>query len=134
MRTHVSYGQRHCGRSARVVFTVRCTHPETRSMPASGPSIPLTLAQARKLPCIAKNGSPIAFTTMLRWCREGVNGVRLSFRRIGKSLCTTEADVLRFIQLVTEATDGPPPPQPVSQAEYEARAKRAAEALQAAGI
>ena len=97
-------------------------------------SASLTLAQACKLPCLCKNGKPISFTTALRWCREGVSGVRLSFRRIGKSLCTTEADVVRFIELVTAATDGPAPAQPAGQAEYESRANLAAAALQAAGI
>lgn len=69
----------------------------------------LTLAQAaRELP-----GSPNP-STVWRWCKRGVNGVRLEYRRVGRNIVTNRAALQRFIDELTrrDAVPQAPPPRP----------------------
>lgn len=69
----------------------------------------LTLAQAaRELP-----GKPSP-STVWRWCRRGVNGVRLEYRRVGRNIITNRAALQRFIDELTRRDAAPqvPPPKP----------------------
>lgn len=56
----------------------------------------LTLAQAaRMLP-----GKPSP-STVWRWCRQGVGGVKLEYRRLGRGIVTTRDAVRRFSDELT---------------------------------
>lgn len=66
----------------------------------------LTLAQAAKsLP-----GSPSP-STVWRWCRRGVGGVRLEYRRMGRNIVTTRAAIQRFVDELTRRDATPEPPR-----------------------
>jgi hypothetical protein len=58
----------------------------------------LTLAAASKhVP-----GHPHA-STLWRWCRQGIQGVQLEYRRVGRRIVTSRTAIDRFSQRVTEA-------------------------------
>ena len=66
----------------------------------------LTLAEAvRRLPVI--NGKRHSPSTLWRWCRYGINGVRLEHVRVGRKLVTSCEAMDRFFAALTEAAAGP---------------------------
>lgn len=62
---------------------------------------PITLGRARKLPELTRNGKPPSFTTLLRWVRNGVKGVKLESIRLGGSICTSRPAAIRFVEALT---------------------------------
>jgi hypothetical protein len=78
----------------------------------------LTLPDAcRALPRV--DGKRPHVSTIWRWCREGVRGVRLEYARLGGRLLTSRQALARFAVNVAEAdrqaaTPAPPasPPEP----------------------
>ena len=63
---------------------------------------PLTLSQAaRMLPELG--GRPLHPSTIWRWCRKGVGGVKLEYCKIGRRIVTTKEAVVRFSNNVAEA-------------------------------
>lgn len=55
----------------------------------------LTLSEAAKrLPRM--NGRRVNTSTLWRWCRRGVRGIHLEYRKIGRSIVVREVDMDRF--------------------------------------
>lgn len=62
----------------------------------------LNLADAaRALPLV--RGKRLHVSSVWRWCRNGVNGVRLEYLRLGRRIFTSRAALARFAQLLAEA-------------------------------
>lgn len=62
----------------------------------------LPLAEAaEKLPA-RRNGSRPHATTLYRWAKHGLNGVRLEVLRVGDTTCTSLPALQRFFNRLTE--------------------------------
>ena len=56
----------------------------------------LTLSEAaRSLPAV--NGRRPHCSSLWRWCRRGVRGVKLEYVRVGRRVCTTAEALSRFV-------------------------------------
>jgi len=55
----------------------------------------------RYVPAI--NGRRPSASTLYRWCRRGVGGVRLEYVRIGRSMATNRAALGRFLTALARA-------------------------------
>jgi hypothetical protein len=53
-------------------------------------------------------GKRIHASTVWRWCRKGVRGIRLEHIRLGHRICTSVEALNRFAQRLAEAEDGGP--------------------------
>ena len=60
---------------------------------------------ARAVPAI--DGRRPHTSTIWRWCRRGIRGIRLEYLRLGHRVVTSEAAIGRFAQRLAEA-DTPP--------------------------
>lgn len=61
-----------------------------------------TLAEARKfMPSIC--GRHPSIPTLWRWCRKGIQGVRLEYVRVGRTIATSREAVLRFFNALALA-------------------------------
>jgi hypothetical protein len=100
----------------------------------------LSLAQAAKsLPMI--DGKVTNISTIFRWTRKGIRGVKLEHVYVGRRICTSEAALNRFFNAIAEA---PAPTRtrhaarekekPRSQSQREAAFAKAKARLQANGI
>ena len=66
----------------------------------------LSLTDAAKaLPTI--DGRRPHVSTIWRWCRRGVRGVRLEYVRLGHRVCTTREALGRFAQRLADADEQP---------------------------
>ena len=66
----------------------------------------LSLTDAAKaLPPI--DGKRPHISTIWRWCRRGVRGVRLEYVRLGHRVCTTREALGRFAQRLADADEKP---------------------------
>lgn len=66
----------------------------------------LSLTDAAKaLPTI--DGRRPHVSTIWRWCRRGVRGVRLEYVRLGHRVCTTREALGRFAQRLADADEKP---------------------------
>lgn len=65
---------------------------------------PLTLARARGLPALCRDGRRPAIQTMFRWTTRGCRGVILESIQVGGSRCTTVEAVMRFIAALSGHT------------------------------
>lgn len=64
----------------------------------------LTFSEAvRYLPKV--NGRRHAPSTVYRWCKQGINGVRLEYIRVGRNMVTTREALERFFTALA-AADG----------------------------
>jgi hypothetical protein len=72
----------------------------------------ITLAEAaRRLPRI--DGKKVSVCTLWRWCRLGLQGVRLEYVRVGRKICTTHLALTRFFAELSDLDrQGPPPGRP----------------------
>ena len=68
----------------------------------------LTLSECTKV-VPRLNGKRIHPSTLWRWVRHGVRGVRLEHARVGNRIVTTKAAIARFAQRLAEADDAPRP-------------------------
>jgi len=55
------------------------------------------------------DGKRVNYSTLRRWTREGVHGVRLETVRIGTRVATTRAALERFLAETAAAAPGGPP-------------------------
>ncbi|MCH8342479.1 MAG: DUF1580 domain-containing protein [Planctomycetes bacterium] len=99
----------------------------------------LSLTDATKaLPPI--DGKRPCSSTIWRWCRRGVRGVRLEYVRLGHRVCTTREALGRFAQRLAEADDQPVEnlktrsTKPRSAKQRERDVARASKELECAGI
>ena len=60
---------------------------------------------ARHVPAVA--GRTPHTSTLWRWCRRGVRGVRLEYIRIGRRICTSQEALARFFKALAEADENP---------------------------
>lgn len=66
----------------------------------------LTLTEAAKfIPPI--DGKRVNISTLWRWCRRGLNGVRLEYIRIGCRIVTSAEALNRFANALAEADRSP---------------------------
>lgn len=71
----------------------------------------LSLTDATKsLPPI--DGKRPHVSTLWRWCRRGLRGVRLEHVRIGHRVCTSTDALSRFVNRLAEAEPAPRPRDP----------------------
>ena len=107
---------------------------------AFDPSVefPIPLIQVSKLTWIPRRrrGRKLHISTVFRWVRPGVRGVRLECIRFGGTLCTSEPALKRFLAALSAndplcAPAAPPPPTPAAR---ERAKRRAARELAQAGI
>lgn len=62
----------------------------------------LSLSDAAKtLPCI--DGKRVHVSTLWRWCKRGLKGVRLEYVRVGFRICTSSDALSRFINELAAA-------------------------------
>lgn len=85
----------------------------------------LSLSEAaRRVPKL--NGRRVHASTIFRWCRRGLRGVRLAYVRIGRRMATSAEALNRFFNALARADgDAPrhghrrkaaPPPSPADRA------------------
>ena len=85
----------------------------------------LSLADAaRSLPSV--HGRRIHPSTLWRWARKGIRGVRLDYVRLGRSIVTTRAALADFARRLAAAdavpgTAAAPPQRPARRPRSEAR-------------
>lgn len=80
----------------------------------------VSLTEATKtLPRV--NGKRPAISTLWRWCRKGLRGVRLEYIRVGRNIATSREALSRFFAALADA-DTPPAqsPPPVTRPERSA--------------
>ena len=66
----------------------------------------MTFSEAvRHLPEV--NGRRRAPSTLYRWCRRGINGVRLEYIRIGRNMATSREALDRFFFELARADEQP---------------------------
>ena len=70
----------------------------------------LTLTEATSF-IPGQNGKRPSVSTVWRWCRKGLNGVRLEYVRCGRKILTSREALSRFIKRLAEA-DIPPDSSP----------------------
>jgi len=77
--------------------------PKNSASPLANEQL-LTFSQAvERLPEV--NGRRRAPSTLYRWCRHGINGVRLDYVRIGRTMATSQEAIERFLAALTEADE-----------------------------
>ena len=70
----------------------------------------LSLSDATKaLPSLG--GKRLHPSTIWRWCKHGLGGVRLEYARLGKRIITTHEAIGRFAQALADANDKPRGPK-----------------------
>jgi len=75
----------------------------------------LSLTEATKvLPRL--NGKRPSISTLWRWCRKGLRGVRLEYIRLGRSIATSEEALNRFFEALAEADEVPVENRPAASA------------------
>lgn len=75
-----------------------------------------------------RNGKRPAFTTLLRWAKRGLRGVRLETVRVGGTICTSLEALDRFFDRLSEPED-----RTVLPSDRQ-RAQQAAKRLEKAGF
>jgi hypothetical protein len=50
-----------------------------------------------------RNGKRVAISTLWRWCRKGINDVRLEYIRLGRNIATSQEALGRFFCALAEA-------------------------------
>ena len=91
----------------------------------------LTLSEAtRHVP--VRRGKKTHASTIWRWAKAGLRGVRLETIQVGGSRCTSVEALQRFFERLTAAVDGPG--QSVTPARRRREIERAERELDAAGI
>lgn len=71
----------------------------------------VSLTEATKL--VPKTGAKrLAISTLWRWCRKGLRGVRLEYVRIGRGIATSQEALNRFFQALAEADRAGPEHEP----------------------
>ena len=102
----------------------------------------LSLAEAAKDLQPINNKRP-AISTLWRWCRKGIRGVKLDYVRVGRNIATSNEALGRFFVALAEADeplDGPREALPIplrrreKPSQREKSIKRAEHRLQEAGI
>lgn len=61
-----------------------------------------------------RNGKRVAISTLWRWCRKGINGVRLDYIRMGRNIATSSEAIGRFFEALAQA-DKPLADAPVQE-------------------
>ena len=56
-----------------------------------------------------RNGRRVAISTMWRWCRKGLRGVRLEYVRMGRNIATSREALNRFFNALAAADPIPKP-------------------------
>ena len=100
----------------------------------------LSLTEATKvLPRL--NGKRPSISTLWRWCRKGLRGVRLEYIRLGRSIATSEEALNRFFEALAEADEPPdaerpatPQPKQPSPSRRQASLDAADRVLERAGL
>lgn len=72
--------------------------------PPATPTAYLSLTAASKA---VPGGRPVNTSTIWRWCRKGMNGVRLRYLRVGRSILTTQQWMLEFFEALAAADPAP---------------------------
>lgn len=58
-----------------------------------------------------RNGRRVAVSTLWRWCRKGIGGVRLEYIRLGRNIATSTEALNRFFRaLARNDSDNAAPP------------------------
>ena len=55
---------------------------------------------AKSMPTI--DGKQVHLSTIWRWARKGLNGVRLEYVRVGRRVCTSREAMNRFVNALAE--------------------------------
>jgi hypothetical protein len=64
----------------------------------------LSLSEAaRYLPTV--NGKKHATSTLYRWCRRGIGGIRLEYIRVGRTIATSREALDRFFAALAEVDE-----------------------------
>lgn len=96
----------------------------------------LTLEQARNCPLVlhlGRDGKPPMFSTVWKWCRIGIRGIKLEVFRTPSGYSTSEEAIVRFFQKLSEPA--PTMPQKRRTEKQKQRAvDHAKKVLAAAGI
>lgn len=72
----------------------------------------VSLTEAAKI-IPRRNGKRAAISTIWRWCRKGIKGVRLEYIRVGRNIATSREALNRFYEALAQAD--PAPAEPVAQ-------------------
>jgi len=91
--------------------------------------IPLRAAARHRL-FKAKRGRALNFSTVWRWALHGCRGQRLETCRVGSTLCTSEAAIIRFIERLSDPDF---PRDAATPSQVRAEHVAAEKALEAAG-
>lgn len=62
----------------------------------------VSLTEATKI-IPPRNGRRVAISTLWRWCRKGINGVRLEYIRMGRNIVTSHEAIARFFETLAQA-------------------------------
>jgi hypothetical protein len=102
---------------------------------------PITFAEAAATLPRRRNGSNARPTTLYRWSKAGLRGVRLETIQIGGTRCTSHEALQRFFERLTPCSDTDVAAEPLflavacsrTCAQRERRAREAARRLEALG-
>lgn len=75
----------------------------------------VSLTEATKL-LPPLNGRRPSISSLWRWCRRGVRGVKLEYVRVGRSLATSREALNRFFEALAAADAPEDPPRPTPPA------------------
>jgi len=64
----------------------------------------LPLSEAAELLPQRRNGRRPHASTLFRWAKHGLKGIRLEVLRVGDTTCTSAAAIQRFLERLTAAT------------------------------
>jgi hypothetical protein len=102
----------------------------------------VSLTEATKL-LPRRNGKRAAISTVWRWCRKGIKGVRLEYIRVGRNIATSREALNRFYEALAQADrlseqspelSIPKPDWPQTDAARRASLEAADRVLERAGI
>jgi hypothetical protein len=80
----------------------------------------VTLTEATKV-FPRRNGKRVHFTTVLRWCKRGIRGVKLESCRVGGTLYTSHQSISRFVDALSGAVQVKPSESEQKRAESACR-------------
>ncbi|MBI1901753.1 MAG: DUF1580 domain-containing protein [Planctomycetia bacterium] len=85
---------------------------------------PLTLAEAAATLPKGRNGARPHASSIWRWAKNGIGGIKLRVRRYGGRTCTCRRWLAEFGDALARAKYGPPEPEPAPEPDHVADERR----------
>lgn len=100
--------------------TIKAERPEVHDLMVEG-----LISCSKAARCVpALDGRPPHPSTIFRWMKDGVRGVRLEYANVGRKLATSEAALARFFAAVAAADPAPQSTKTTSTSKVRTDAQR----------